>query len=65
MRLAWNVPRETHRYLIEEISGCLHRKVILASRLLKFVEQLKGSMKMGVRVLAKFAIGNQCSVLSA
>ena len=63
VRLAWNVPRETHRYLIEDISGCLHPKVMLASRLVKFVEQLKSSMKMGVRVLASLAVNDQRTVL--
>ena len=55
VRLAFQVPRNTHRYLIEEISGCLHPKVMLASRYVKFVEQLKSSNKMGIRVLANLA----------
>ena len=63
VRFAWNVPRETHRYLIEEISGCLHPKVMLASRLVKFVEQLRTSTKMGVRMLASLALSDQRSVL--
>ena len=50
--MAWNVtfkvPRTTHRYLIESISGQLHLKVMLASRLVKFL----GSLKWGVRFLA-------------
>ena len=63
VRLAWNVPRTTHRYLIEGISGCLHPKVMLASRLVKFVEQLRSSSKMGVRVLASLACTDQRCVL--
>ena len=63
VRLAWNVPRTTHRYLIEGISGCLHPKVMLASRLVKFVEQLRTSSKMGVRVLASLACTDQRCVL--
>ena len=55
VRLAWKVPYRTHRYLIEGISGCLHPKVMLASRHVKFMEQLKSSSKMGVRVLASLA----------
>ena len=51
------------RYLIEEKSGCLHPKVMLASRLVKFVEQLKSSMKMGVRHLASLAVNDQRTVL--
>ena len=36
---------------------------MLASRLVKFVEQLKSSMKMGVRVLASLAVNDQRTVL--
>ena len=40
-RLAFQVPSNTHSYIIEGISGCLHPKVMLASRHIKFAEQLK------------------------
>ena len=63
VRLAWNVPRTTHRYLIEGISGCPHPKVMLASRQVKFREQLLTSCKMGVRVLASLASNDQRCVL--
>ena len=63
VRLAFQVPRNTHRYLIEEISGCLHPKVMLASRYVKFVEQLKSSNKMGIRVLANLAEQDQRTVM--
>ena len=52
IRLACHVPWTTHRYLIEGVSGCLHLKVMLASRLVKFLGSLKGSSKMGIRLLA-------------
>ena len=52
MRITFSVPRTTHRYLIESISGQLHLKVMLASRLIKFLESLKTSSKLGVRFLA-------------
>jgi hypothetical protein len=63
VRLAFKVPFTTHRYLIEGISGCLHPKVMLASRHVKFVEQLKSSSKMGIRVLANLAVGDQRTVM--
>ena len=63
VRMAWNVPRTTHRYLIEGISGCLHPKAMLASRLVKFAQQLRSSTKMGVRVLASLAVSDQRCVL--
>ena len=52
MRLACRVPLTTHRYLVESISGCLHLQVMLASRLVKFLGSLKGSNKLGIRLLA-------------
>ena len=52
MRLACNVPRTTHRYLIESITSQLHLQVMLASRFVKFLGSLKGSSKLGIRFLA-------------
>ena len=46
MRITFKVPRTTH------ISGQLHLKVMLASRLIKFLGSLKTSSKLGVRFLA-------------
>ena len=63
MRLACNVPRTTHRYLIEAISDCLHLKVMLASRLVKFHNALKGSDKMGIRLLAGISEQDRRTVL--
>ena len=36
VRIAFNVSRLTHRYLIEPISNVLHPKVILSSRFIDF-----------------------------
>ena len=52
MRLACKVPWTTHRYLVESITNCLHLKVMLASRLIKFLGSLKSSCKLGIRFLA-------------
>ena len=57
---AWNVTvrqifkldRTTHRYLIETISECLHPKVILSSRFIKFHENNLKSVKSVIRTLA-------------
>ena len=51
VRAAWNVPNTTHRYLIEEISGSLHPKVMLASRFSGFVKSMLASPKYTVRVM--------------
>ena len=39
--ILFNVPRDTHRYLIESISQCLHAKSMLASRCVSFYETIK------------------------
>ena len=52
MRLTFKLPWKTHRYLIESLSGHLHLKVMLASRLVRFLDSLKKSSKLGIRFLA-------------
>ena len=41
MRLMLDIPRETHRYLIEPLSGTSHVKSILVKRFLTFLEQIR------------------------
>ena len=71
-----NVPRDTHRYLIESISQCLHVKTILASRCVFFYETIEASSKLCIRFLSNlcknalntvlgrnlFSIANDCFV---
>ena len=49
MRLMLDVPRETHRYLIEPLSDTPHIKIILIKRLIKrfltFLQQIRKSNK--------------------
>ena len=40
IRILFNVPRDTHRYLIESSSQCLHVKTMLASRCVFFYETI-------------------------
>ena len=63
VRHAWNVPNTTHRYLIETISGCLHPKVMLASRYCGFVKSLLSSPKYPVRVLASLCSSDHRTVM--
>ena len=51
-RIAFNVPRTTHRYLIETISGCVHPKVFLSSRFVKYHLILINCNKSPIRLLA-------------
>ena len=54
VRMALNVSRYTHRYLIEAVSNTLHPKVILCSRFVKFHNTLKEHCsKPAVKFLSK------------
>ena len=71
VRMTFQVPRETHRYLVESISECLHPKVFLSSRLVKFISSLNNCNKVSIRILAKLyqhdlrtIIGNNLSEIS-
>ena len=59
---AWNVACriilrldfKTHRYLIEPLSNCMHPKVMLSSRFVKFHDSLSMSKKPLLRLLCNF-----------
>ena len=46
------VHRDTHRYLIEIISLCLHVKTMLAGRCVSFYETIEASSKLCIRFLS-------------
>ena len=58
MRDAFNLPRLSHRYLIEEISEHLHLKVMLSSRFYGFHQSLMKCQKVGVRYLCSLSTNN-------
>ena len=45
VRNVYNTPWTTHRYLIEGVSNNVHPKTMLCSRLIKFLESQKGSVR--------------------
>ena len=49
IRILFDVPRNTHRYLIELISRCLHIKTSLASRFVAFSERMNRTYKSSIR----------------
>ena len=51
IRLALGVPNTTHRYLIESLSGCLHAKTMLSSRLVKLRDTMISSKKSNTRIV--------------
>ena len=56
--MAFDIPRETHRFLIEEISESIHPKVMLVKRFMKFHETLQKTKKFGVRYLCELSSNN-------
>ena len=58
VREAFNVPRTTHRYYIEEISEAEHPMVMLSARFIKFHQTLERSGKLSIRYLSKLSSGN-------
>ena len=46
IRILFNVPRDTNRYLIESISQCLHVKTVLRSFLHKLERNLMQSLEL-------------------
>ena len=63
VRHARKVPNTTHRYLIENVSGCIHPKVMLASRYLGFVKSMLTSPKYSMRVLASSTVNDLRTVM--
>ena len=62
IRQALNLPRNTHRYLIESLSDCLHLKVMLCSRLCNFVKSILTSPKYQVRLMGSLCVDDQRTV---
>ena len=59
VRNVFNLPWTTHRYLIEGVSGCVHPKTMLCSRLVKFLEGISSCSKSSVRYLASLVIDDR------
>ena len=61
-RIILNLICRTHRYLIETLSNCLHPKVIMSSRFVKFQQSLENSNKPLLRLLSTFYLNDQRSI---
>ena len=59
VRSIFSLPRETHRFFIEEISESTHPKVLMASRLVGFHEMMKNSERPVINLMAKIT-ENDC-----
>ena len=51
VRNIFKLPRTTHRYFIEAVSGSSHTKTMMCTRFVKFVETMKTCPKLSVRYL--------------
>ena len=51
VRLMLDVPRETHRYLVEPLSNTAHIKQVLIKRFLSFLDQIRKSDKTATKFL--------------
>ena len=62
IRMAFDIPRETHRYFIEGISECWHPQRMLVKRFMKFHETLQRTQKTSIRYLSKLSERNLMTV---
>ena len=70
---AWNVmvrnvyklDRCTHKYFIESVSNCLHPRVMLASRFVKFHKSCIESSKLSVRLLSRLSESDNRTVMGS
>ena len=60
MKLAWQVPRQTHTYFVDHLLSCDHTsvKVDIMSRFVKFVMGLRASPSVEVAVLCGVVAGD-------
>ena len=52
-------PRETHKYLLEPVSGEVHFKKVLVKRFLTFTDSLKSTKKIALKNMFDI-INNNC-----
>ena len=63
LRNVLKLDRRTHRYSLEPLSGHVHPKVMLASRLVGFYQAQLKSAKFRMRFLMRMAVNDKQTVL--
>ena len=63
VRILFNVPRDTHRYLIESLSKVRHIKTVLCSRFVQFYNSLKECSRLSIRMLIKLSHNDYRTVM--
>ena len=61
-RTMYNLPRSTHRYFVEPISGKTHVKTILIKNFLSFISQIENSKKLASKALLTVIKNNVSTV---
>ena len=59
IRILFGLPRQTHRYFIEQISEQIHLKTMLCCRFVSFCESLCKSPKLSIRLLFNLCKNDQ------
>ena len=62
MRIALNLPRTTHRNLIEIVSGCRHLNTTLAIRFISFIDNVRSSKKLIPKMLLSTIMNDTRSI---
>ena len=62
VRNTFYLPRESHRYFLEELTEAPHVKILMASRLVKFHEMLLKSERPAINLIAKIT-ENDCRTI--
>ena len=61
-RVMFKLPRETHCYFVEAISGKPHLKTVLIKRFLNFIDQIRNSKKVALKSVLELVIKDARSV---
>ena len=65
VRNIFKLPRTTHRYFIESISGSIHPKTMLCTRLVKFLETMLTCSKGSVRYLTSLVKNDRRTLIGS
>ena len=63
IRILFNLPRQTHRYIIKSISESIHVKTMLYSRFVSFCDSLCKSFKLSIRLFYNLSLNDYRTVL--
>ena len=64
VRIVFNIPRNSHRYFIEELTNCKHIMSTLFQRYLRFISSLLSSKKQCLSSLATVVLSDKGSLSS-